>query len=68
VVNTCIKKIYIIKEMTLEIVMILSGAIGAIGALCYSIRRSRCSTIETPCFKITREVMTAEEMKVDTIK
>jgi hypothetical protein len=57
--------------MTLEIVMILSGAIGAIGALltslCYSIRRSRCSNIETPCFKCTREVMTAEEMKADTI-
>ena len=54
--------------MTLEIVMVISGAIGVIGALCNSIRRSRCSTIETPCFKITREVMTAEEMKADTIK
>ena len=56
--------------MTLiETIIVVGGVIGALlTSLCYSIRRSRCSNIETPCFKSTREVMSAEEMRADTIK
>ena len=53
----------------IEIVVVVSGAIGALlTSLCYSIRRARCSNIDTPCFKCTREVMTAEELEADRSK
>ena len=60
----------VIKEMSfIEIVVVISGAIGALlTSLCYSIRRARCSNIDTPCFKCTREVMTAEELEADRSK
>jgi uncharacterized membrane protein affecting hemolysin expression len=50
----------------IETVMVISGAIGALlTSLCWSIRRSRCSNIETACFKCTREVMTESELAAD---
>ena len=52
----------------LELVIVISGAIGAlITTLCYNVRRSRCNEINIcwGCMDCTREVMTAKDMKAD---
>ena len=55
--------------MTLiETVVVIGGVIGALlTSLCYSLRRSRCETVESPCFKCKRTLMTAEELKMDVL-
>ena len=60
----------VIKEMSfIEIVVVISGDIGALlTSLCWSIRRARCSTIDTPCFKCERTIMTSEELEADRSK
>ena len=56
--------------MTLiETIIVVGGVIGALlTSLCYSIRRSRCETINSPCISCTRTLMTAEELEVDRSK
>ena len=46
--------------LTVSVVIAFSG-------LCYNIRRSRCTRIETPCITIEREVMNKEEMQADQL-
>jgi len=55
--------------MTLiESVVVVGSVVGALlTSLCYSLRRSRCETVESPCFKCKRTLMTAEEMKADVM-
>ena len=52
----------------IESVVIIGSVVGALlTSLCYSLRRSRCGTVESPCFKCKRTLMTADEMKADVI-
>ena len=55
--------------MTLiETIIVVGGVIGALlTSLCYSIRRSRFETINSPCISCTRTLMTADEMKADVM-
>ena len=51
----------------IETIMVVGTVIGAlITTSCWSIRRSRCSSIEMPCLTIHRELMTKEEIEADT--
>jgi hypothetical protein len=66
-VLNCATKKYIIKEMTLEIVIII-GAVGAlITTLCYNIRRSRCEEINLCGASCKRTLMTENELKMDVL-
>jgi hypothetical protein len=55
--------------MTLiETIIVVGGVIGALlTSLCFSIRRSRCETIDSPCISCSRKLMTADEMKADVM-
>ena len=55
--------------MTLiEAVVVISGAIGALlTTLCWSVRRSRCTEIHTPCLSCSRDLMTDKEMRADKL-
>ena len=65
--NQYIYKKIVIKEMTLEIVIII-GAVGAlITTLCYNIRRSRCEEINLCGASCKRSLMTENELKMDVL-
>ena len=55
--------------MTLiEAVVVISGAIGALlTTICWSVRRSRCTEIHTPCLSCSRDLMTDKEMRADKL-
>ena len=55
--------------MTLiEAVVVISGAIGALlTTLCWSVRRSRCTEINTPCLSCSRNLMTDLETRADKL-
>ena len=51
----------------IETIIVIGTVVGAlITSTCWSIRRSRCSSIEMPCLTIHRELMTKDEMESDT--
>jgi hypothetical protein len=50
----------------MSMMMIVGSATMLISAILYNLRRSRCTRIDTPCLKIERSPMTADELKADT--
>lgn len=51
-----------------ETVVVITGAIGGlITTICWSIRRSRCEIVETPCLTCRRKLMSSIEMREDAL-
>ena len=54
---------------TLIFISAVTASISFISTVCcFNLRRSRCLTITSPCLKITRDVMDAEELEADQIE